>query len=500
MCNNLAGKRRLIFMRILFLDLDTLRPDHLGCYGYHRNTSPNIDSIAAEGVRFDNYYCSDAPCLPSRAALMTGRFGIHTGVVGHGGTAADMRLEGEPRDFRDRLSWDSLPAFLRSAGFRTVTISPFAERHSAWWFYAGFNEMYNTGKCGDELAEEITPTVIDWIKRNARQDNWFLHVNYWDPHTPYRAPVEFGNPFENDPLPDWITEEVLEQHRRKVGPHSAREINMYDNHANPKFPRYLGEIKDMQDLRKLIDGYDCGIRYMDEHIGRIFDALREEGVFDDLVIIISADHGENMGELGIYAEHGTADHITCRIPMIIRWPGGQKGHVDKGLHYNLDLLPTLAQLLNKQPSDRWDGKSYAPAIISGEDCGRDYLVLSQCAHVCQRSVRFGPWIYIRTYHDGYHLFPDEMLYNIEEDPYEQFDVAQQNRCVCWQAVYYLNEWHDRMMKTMPYEVDPLWTVIKEGGPYHAKGHLKRYCDWLEKTGRGHAIPELKRRHPREFEK
>lgn len=487
-------------MRILFLDLDTLRPDHLGCYGYHRNTSPNIDSIAREGVRFDNYYCSDAPCLPSRAALMTGRFGIHTGVVGHGGTAADMRLEGESRGFRDRLSWDSLPAFLRSAGFRTVTISPFAERHSAWWFYAGFNEMYNTGKCGAESAEEITPTVIDWIKRNAKQDNWFLHVNYWDPHTPYRAPIEFGNPFEKDPLPDWITEEVLEQHRRKVGPHSAREINMYDNYADPRYPRHPGEIKDMQDLRKMIDGYDCGIRYMDEHIGRIFDALREEGVFDDLAIIISADHGENMGELGIYGEHATADYITCRIPMIIRWPGGQKGHVDKGLHYNLDLLPTLAQLLGKQPSERWDGQSYAPAILNGEDCGRDYLVLSQCAHVCQRSVRFGPWIYIRTYHDGYHLFHDEMLFNIEEDPHEQFDVAQQNRSVCWQAVYYLNEWHDSMMKTMPYAVDPLWTVINEGGPFHAKGHLKRYCEWLEKTGRGHAIPELKRRHPREFER
>ena len=82
-------------MRILFLDLDTLRPDHLGCYGYHRNTSPNIDRIAAEGTRFTNYFCSDAPCLPSRAALMTGRHGIHTGVVGHGGTTADMRIEGE---------------------------------------------------------------------------------------------------------------------------------------------------------------------------------------------------------------------------------------------------------------------------------------------------------------------------------------------------------------------------------------------------------------------
>ena len=90
-------------MRILFLDLDTLRPDHLGCYGYRRDTSPNIDRIAAGGTRFDNYYCSDAPCLPSRAALISGQFGIHSGVVGHGGTAADMRIVGAERGFRDIL-------------------------------------------------------------------------------------------------------------------------------------------------------------------------------------------------------------------------------------------------------------------------------------------------------------------------------------------------------------------------------------------------------------
>ena len=74
-------------MRILYLDIDTLRPDHLGCYGYHRNTSPNIDRIAAGGTRFDNCYVSDAPCLPSRAGMFTGQFGIHTGAVGHGGTS-----------------------------------------------------------------------------------------------------------------------------------------------------------------------------------------------------------------------------------------------------------------------------------------------------------------------------------------------------------------------------------------------------------------------------
>lgn len=496
-------------MRILFLDLDTLRPDHLSCYGYHRQTSPTIDSIAAQGVRFDNYYCSDAPCLPSRTALMTGRFGIHTGVVDHGGTAADLRPQGRTRGFSSILGWNALPAHLRLAGFKTVSISPFAERHSAWQFYAGFSEMYNTGGRGIESAEEVTPTVLDWIERNGAGDNWFLHVNYWDPHGPYRAPASFGNPFEKEPLPAWITDDVLAEHQQSIGPHTARNVNMYEKTENPKYPRYPGEVRDRAGLRRLFDGYDCGIRYMDDHIRSVLDALAAKGVLDDTAIIITADHGENLGELGIYVEHATADQITCHVPMIIRWPGCKAGHVDTGLHYNLDLVPTLAELLprkpnmgkNPIPSPQWDGQSYAGALLEGKDLGREYLVVSQCAHVCQRGVRFGDWMYIRTYHDGYHLFPDEMLFNLADDPYEQKNIAAERREVCAQAVYHLHDWHDRMMMSMARSctVDPLWTVIQEGGPNHANGFLADFCKTLEGTDRAWAIPELKKRHPREFE-
>ena len=487
-------------MRILYLDLDTLRPDHLGCYGYHRNTSPNIDRIAAEGVRFDDYYCSDAPCLPSRAALMSGQFGIHNGAIGHGGTCADHRIDGPERSFRDHLAYDSLPSLLRWNGWKTVSISPFAERHATWHFYAGFQEMYNTLGGGNESAEEVTPTALDWIERNAKGDQWFLQLNYWDPHTPYRAPDDFGNPFAGEPLPEWLTEEVAEQHWNAIGPHTAQEFQMYNSKENPNYPRQPGALKGMQGVRRAIDGYDCGIAYMDTHIGQILDALEAQGVLDDTMIIVSSDHGENQGELGIYGEHGTSDYITHRIPMIVRMPGGKQGHVDKGLHYNLDLAPTLAELFGYEPKASWDGASFAKTITDGAQCGQDYLVLSQCCHVCQRSVRFGPWIYIRTYHDGFHLFPDEMLFNIEDDPHEQVDLAGEKPDICREAVYLLNGWHDDMMKSMKgYDSDPLWTVIREGGPFHANGQLKAYCERLEATGRGWAVPELKKRHPREFE-
>ena len=490
-------------MRILYLDLDTLRPDHLGCYGYPRATSPNLDRIAAEGVRFEQCYCTDAPCLPSRTALMTGRFGIHTGVVGHGGTGADVRLQGPSRGFRSLYSQTSFVNVLRRAGLRPVAISPFAERHSSYLFYDGFLEMHNTGLGGMESAEHVTPTALDWIRRHAKEDNWYLHVNYWDPHTPYRAPAEFGNPFESDPPPAWITEEVLEEHKRHVGPHSLRELMMYHDRPSAEFPRYPGRIETMADLKLFVDGYDCGIRYMDEHIGRLLAALDERGVLDDLVILVSSDHGENLGELGIYAEHATADHATCRIPLIVRWPGkARPGAVDAGLHYHLDLAPTMAELLGVEPRPQWDGQSFAAALLEGKDAGRTELILSQCAHVCQRSVRFGPWLYLRTYHDGYHLFPREMLFDVEADPHEQRDLAPARPDLCREAAWRLLAWHDAMMRTMPegYDTDPLWTVLKEGGPEHARGHLAAYCARLEATGRAWAIPELKRRHPREFER
>lgn len=490
-------------MRILMLDLDTLRPDHLGCYGYHRNTSPNIDRIASEGVRFNKYYVPDAPCLPARAALVSGMFGIHNGAVNHGGLCADMRLEGETRSFRSEFAMQgSLWRIFRKAGMHTCTISPFAERHTSLWFLAGFNEIHNhIGKGGDEEAQEVTPIVMKWIDDNAEKDNWFLHVNFWDPHTPYRAPEEFGNPFKDDPIPEWLTEEVHSGHTKLAGPHTARDNGMYHGNPMPNFPRQVNDVCDMEKLRNCIDGYDCGIRFMDEHIGKILDLLEQKGILEDTAIIVTSDHGENFGELGIYSEHGTADNITCRIPMIIKWPGMKKGHVDNGFHYNIDLAPTLSEILETPAWDKWDGESYAATLKDGADTGRDELILSQCAHVCQRSVRWDKWLYMRTYHDGFHPhFEEEMLFNIEKDPHETNNLAEEFRDVANEGAKRLLDWHDKMMKTMPfgYTTDPLDTVLSEGGPLHANPRFintAKYKERLKETDRGHWIEKIEKRHP-----
>ena len=485
-------------MRFLILDLDTLRPDHLSCYGYHRQTSPTLDAIAARGVRFDNYYCSDAPCLPSRAALVTGRHGIRSGVIGHGGTAADLRLQGRNRGFHSDTEQLSLWGFLRGQGYHTASVSPFAQRHSAFWFNAGFVETYDTGSGGMVPPEQITPHVLNWMDRHAREDNWCLHINYWDPHTPYRAPADFGNPFAEEPLPGWMTPELLAEHRTQPGLHGCWEVNMADDAVSPRYPRHPGQVPDMDGFRAMIDGYDCGIRYMDGHIDRLLNTLADAGVLDDTAIIVTSDHGENLGELGSYAEHGTSDYITHRIPMIMAGPGWQSGAVDSALHYNLDLGPTLAELLDAKPRAGWQGRSYAGALTGGAYEQRDHLVLGQCCHGAQRSVRFGPWQYIRTYHDFYHLWPREMLFNIAQDPHETQNLAEQRPEICAEAARLLLNWVDDQMLAMPDAVDPLWTVMREGGPLHSRGLLPAYCQRLEATGRGQHVPELRRRHPGEF--
>jgi choline-sulfatase len=491
-------------MRILNIDIDSLRADHLGCYGYHRKTTPAMDALAAEGVRLNNYFTSDAPCLPSRTGFYSGRFGIQTGVVGHGGTAAQPKIQGKSRGFRDWFDEQGLARQLQRAGFYTAMVSPFGQRHAAHWFYAGFNEIHNTGKEGNESAEEIHPTVDRWLRDHAKDDNWYLHVNYWDPHTVYRVPASFGDPFKNDPLPKWLDDDdLIRRHMKIVGPHTAMDINMYDDREDPRFPRQPGKITDRASMRKMIDGYDTGIRYADEHVGKIVTALKNAGVYDDTAIIVSADHGENQGELGIYGEHATADVPTCRVPMIIKWPGGSRGVVDDSFHYHIDWAPTLMDLMARKPCPIWDGTSFAGVVRGEKSAGREFLVIGQCCHVCQRSVRWGNWLYMRTYHDGFRLFPDEMLFDVAADPHEQNDLASTRSEICREAAWKLNQWHDAQMQKMAVTVgdtvDPLWTVIREGGPEHAlhdpgRSPLPKYLLRLEATGRSEGAALLRKKY------
>ncbi len=503
-----ASRRHLCYMRILYLDIDTLRPDHLGCYGYHRNTSPSIDSIARKGIRFNNVYDSDAPCLPSRTALFSGRYGIHTGVVDHAGIAADFFIEGPKRGFRSTLGNTCWMQCMKNHGFWTASISPFAERHSAWWFCAGFSEIINTGKRGGEIADDVEPVVTDWLERNASKDNWFLHVNIWDPHNPYRTPEKFGNPFKDDPLPEWLTEEVRKEHWNGAGPESAQDAAEFQEvsreryrkpHSWSRFPRQPLQMSSMCEVRKMFDGYDTGVRYADILAGKIFALLRSKGVYDDTAIIMSSDHGENLGELNIYGAHMTADEATCHIPLIIRWPGitdKLAGKAFNSLHSHVDTAATVLELAGGKVPANWDGASFAKSLSKGKDDGRDSLVISHMAGSCQRSVRFGDYLCIRSYHDGYHCFPDIMLFDVKKDPHMQKDLAKKKPEVVKKAMKLLDSWHKEAMRTATTPLDPMQTVLEAGGPEHVRGCLDGYLNRLHETGRSRWAIHLEKKHER----
>jgi choline-sulfatase len=491
-------------MRILYIDIDTLRADHLGCYGYHRNTSPNIDILARQGVLFENCYNTDAPCLPSRAALWSGRCGFHSGVVGHGGTAADPFIEGPSRGFRDIYDATSWMSALRRAGLHTVTVSSFAERHGAWHWYAGYKEAHNPGKGGMEIADDVTPIALDWIRRNAGSDNWFLHVNYWDPHTPYRTPLAFGNPFADDPLPAWLTEEVRQRGWDGFGPHSPQEPYGWGGDTyHQQYPRIPPQLDSMEAVKAWIDGYDVGIRYADEHVGRLLNALADAGVLDDTIIMVSADHGENQGELNVWGDHQTADQFTCRVPLIVRWPGLiDVPRVDRALHYHYDWAATLIELAGGEVPGNWDGRPFTEPFRQGRKAGREYLVISQNAWSCQRGVRFDeagqPYLCLRTYHDGYKQVDPVMLFDLAEDPHEQHDLASGRPDWVNRAMGMLGEWYHEMATTSQYNEDPMMTVLREGGPFHTRGQLPAYLERLRATDRAHHAERLAARHPDEI--
>mgnify|MGYP000762532833 FL=1 len=147
-------------------------------------------------------------------------------------------------------------------------------------------------------------------------------------------------------------------------------------------------------------------------------------------------------------------------------------------------------------SDRYhyDGSSFAKALKDGTDCSKPYAILTQCAHVCQRSARFDDYVYIRTVHGGYHLFPEEMLFNVKEDPHEQHNLAEERPDLCAKGAKMILDWNDKMMKTSHYDVDPMWTVMREGGPEHCRGQLKSYMERLKGTPREYGIELLKEKY------
>ena len=403
-------------VHLIYFDIDTLRPDHLGCYGYGRGTPartstpwPPAASASTTSTHRTPRACRPAPpCRPASSGSATGP-----------STTAGSAPTRSPRDgaggFQHRGGHRQLDERrCATSGSWTASISTFAERHSAYHFDAGFNECVNLGTRGMETADQVAAVARAWLARNARRADWFLHVHLWDPHTPYRTPASFGDPFAGDAgagLADRGGAPAA--HWELPGPHSAQEIAGFGPRDGvgpwPRQPQ--SRRRTMDDVRRVFDGYDTGVRFADHHVGRVArDGRRDWAWRTGPACMVSADHGENLGELGIYCDHQTADQCTTRLPAVLHRGPASDAAAGPGRHRiplpdRRDGHRARAGRRRGAGTVGWRVRS-PPTSPPGRPTGRDHLVLSHAAWTAQRSVRFDRWICIRTYHDAFHGFPE----------------------------------------------------------------------------------------------
>jgi len=307
-------------MRIIMFDIDCLRPDHLGCYGYNRPTSPNIDRVADQGVRFTQYHCASSPCLPSRTEWASGRFGVRNGVVSNVGAGSQFHIR-ERHYVGPEPDNDMLMRRLRTVGCDPVSFSNFADRHNAWHFMCGWSEFHTPNlKGGAGTAEEVHQPLMRWLRDNATREDYLLHVNYWDTHRCYKMDESWADRLSDYPVTQpWPDEEAIREHQSITGPFTA--TGQFHDNKSP-FPLMPGSVGSRQDFEHMITGYDASIAYVDHHLGIVMEELARQGVLDDIIRPAAGDDPIAVVPVIYLSRHsrlwGDGIHLAHYFPRSLR--------------------------------------------------------------------------------------------------------------------------------------------------------------------------------------
>lgn len=436
-------------MKVIYFDIDTLRVDHLSCYGSVRNT-PYIDALAKDSVRFSQAYASNTPCMPARAAVFTGCFGITNGVETHGPLALSVSTPSET----------ALPRILTWQGVEAVTVSSFG-RHPAPWFYNGFSHVIdpsyryraeNFQRFDGRAVNEAAMEFLDGFQGN----DLFLHLHYWDPHGPLTPPPDWID-WEYEPDTSRITDEQMEQL-------IASPLYRGGKHMN---------IKSRNDLAELFRLYDAEVRYTDYLIGQICTYLKARKWYEDSVILLSADHGEQYGEWQMILEHGTVHESCIHIPLLLKLPHGIRANTSCPYPvYGLDIAPTIAKLFHASVPENWDGISLID-FLDGTAVSRRYLICEHGLYTCQRAILQGRWKLVHTFSPGLWTFSEYALYDRQEDPAEMADVKEVYPEVVRELQNIEEEWLKSILQGRPDILKQMGTMNKQYGMGVAQEETKR---------------------------
>lgn len=429
-------------MKVVFVSLDTLRADRLGCYGYTQATSPYLDQIASEGVLFEQAFAADIPTEVAHTGIFTGKVGLRTGVVSHGSPMSQL-----PK----HVDW--LPEILRKAGFVTGAVDNLYQLKE--WFARGYRYYINS--VGRERwidGRTVNDLAIPWI-RDHKDEDFFLFLHYWDCHTPYLPPKDYVPSF-------------YDEHNNPYDPSNHSMERAYNHPAYPFFKyhhyRLLGDVTDASYLHAL---YDAEVRYLDDRLCELDACLREQGIYDDTLLILFGDHGESLTEHDIYWDHCGLYDTTVHVPMIMRWPGRipPRRRV-RGLVQQVDLMPTVleAACLNAPPD--LDGKSLWPAIEGRCEQTHSTIYLSECAWQASRGVRTSDYKFIQTIDSGPFVRPPCELYDLRLDPNETINVVDS---LPEQALAMAQSLHDWITYTLDGREDPMIEVLRcHGLPFRRR--------------------------------
>ena len=428
---------------VLFIISDDLRPT-LGCYGNTIIKTPNIDGLAARGVRFDHAYAQYPLCNPSRTSLLTGRYPTQTGVMDNNvyfrvkhpdyitlpqyfkanGYAALRTGKIFHGGIDDMVSWTeggepTNPAITGRGTARTATgaerdpddanASQSAARAGAARASASDRIVVLDGD-GESYGDYKTATrAIEYLEKYKEQP-FFLAVGFVKPHSPPTAPKKFFDLYDpaKIPLPpDFAT--------HPTAPPGFPEISVPKRNAD----LFIGRDASPTEAREMIRAYYASVSFVDEQVGRVLKTLDRLNLRDNTIIVFWGDHGYHLGEKGKWSKAYSLFEVGLRVPLIIAMPGARAKVSERPVQL-LDMYPTLAELcglpppvgnqghslvsLLRNPQANWGPAAYSVTLFQGKLC---------------KSVRIGRWHYVE-WDDGKE---GAMLFDQSKDPLELRNLA-----------------------------------------------------------------------------
>jgi arylsulfatase A-like enzyme len=367
---------------VVLVSIDTLRPDHLGCYGYRRPISPHIDAFRRESVLMRDVVASAPSTLASHASMFTSLRVQH-----HGGSVAASSAV--------RPGLVTLAEVLQRAGFATASFNGGGELHRVWGLDRGFDVYQsatdsNVSEIGDDTLSGQVQLAKKWLERVGDRP-FFLFLHTYEVHHPYTpAPERLKaiEPSYSGRLPDRISIRLLEK------------INSGQKKLAPG------------DLEHIVAAYDAEIASADAGFGELLDLLRRAGRYDSSILVLLSDHGEAFGERDKVGWHGdTLYDEQIRIPLIVRLPGGQlAGKTVEPQVRGIDLAPTLLAQLGLAVPLQFSGT--AIDFAGGAPDHPPWSVATIEGRPQGAAVRTERW----KWYEG-------RLYDLEHDPGETKDVA-----------------------------------------------------------------------------